>query len=173
MRVVAMAAVLAGCFATLGYAAAEGEPGFHRLFHLVGVPGVQREARIDLEPGAEALVFKYKKVRYEVPYTRIQRVLLLRADRRYEGATYAAAVATFGIGGLLILKKHHVDTVVFDYVNERGGKMGIVVQMEREQGEQFRSLMTAKGISLNEPEGSPELGSQDQPKADMADRSKQ
>ena len=103
------------------------------------------------------------KVRYEVPYARIHQVLLLRADRRYEATTYATAVATFGAGALLILKKHHVETVVLDYVNDRGGKMGIVIEMEPSQDKQFRDLLTRKSIPVVEPEGVPETGLNESP----------
>ncbi|HTP85925.1 MAG TPA: hypothetical protein VMJ34_03215 [Bryobacteraceae bacterium] len=161
MRVLVMVAALAACLGAGNGSAAENEPNLRRLFHLVGVPDVPRDARIDLEEGADALIFRTKKVSYQVPFVRLRRVLLLRANRRYEGATYAAAVATFGVGGLLILKKHPVDTAVLDYVNERNGKMGIVVQMERAQGELFSDLLKRKGIPVNEPEA-----------ADATDRSK-
>lgn len=127
-------------------------PEFPRLFHLVGIPGVQRDQRVDLATNSEGLLFKTKKIQYQVPYGRIHQVLLLRADRRYEGRTYAAALVTYGVGALFILKKHHVDTLILDYVNERGGKMGIVVQMEPSQGEHLQEVLSQKGVSVTQPE---------------------
>jgi hypothetical protein len=81
---------------------------------------------------------------------------MLHADRRYEGRTYLAALATYGVGALFILKQHHVDTVVLDYVNEHGGQMGIVVQMEPDQGDQLKDLMKGRGVSIAEPEELPD-----------------
>ena len=173
MRVLATMAVLMACSAGIGCAVAEEEVGFHRLFHLVGIPGVARDARVNLVLGADALVFHNKKVRYEVPYARIRRVLLLSGNRVYERTTYLAAVATYGVGGLLILKKHRVDTVVLDYGNERGGKMGIVVQMETGQGELLKDLLTGKGISIDAPEASPKATTMPKPETNTTERSKQ
>lgn len=156
-----------------GFCADKAEPSLHNLFHLVGIPGLHRDERVDLIPGADALHFKTKRVQYQVPYARIHQVLVLRADRRYEGRTYAAAVATFGVGGLLILKKHHVDTVVLDYVNERGGKMGIVVQMERTESEQLKEILTSHTVSIVEPEGIPESHPTEKTGVEATERSKQ
>jgi len=173
MRVSAIVVLLGSCFVGLGYGADKEEPGFQRLFHLAGIPGVEREARVDLVPGSDALVFQTRKVRYEVPYARIRDVLLLSADRRYEGATYAAAVATPGAGAFLILKKHHVDTAVLNYSNDRGGQMGIVVQMERSQGEHLKKLLTGKGVRIGEPGDPAGPGSKESPGIDATERSKQ
>jgi hypothetical protein len=148
------------------------EPAFQNLFHLAGIPGVRGEARVDMITNADALVFQTRKVRYEVPYARIHQVTLLRSDRRYEGRTYAVALATYGVGSLLILKKHHMDTAVLEYVNERGGKMGIVLQMEIVQGDQLKQLLASKGVSVNEPEGAPAGGASDKEGSNAADISK-
>jgi hypothetical protein len=157
----------------LGYCAEIAQPGLQKLFHLVGIPGLRRDERVNLTSNAEGLLFETKKVQYQVSYTRIHQVLMLRADRRYEGRTYAAALATEGIGALLILKKHHVDTAVVDYVNERGGKMGIVVQMEISQGDQFRNLLKSRGVSVVEPEGLSESLPKEGTGTDVTERSKQ
>ncbi len=148
------------------------QPVLQRVFHLVGVPGLRRDERVNLTLGADGFSFQTSKVRYQVPYARVHQILLLSSDRRYEGRTYAAALATYGVGALFILKKHHVDTVVLDYVNERGGKMGIVLQMETSQGEVFRSLLKSRGISVDEPEGASESSPKQQTGTDATDRSK-
>ena len=154
LKVLVIAALLVlNSLANPGYCARNQQPGLQRLFHLVGIPGLRRDERVDLTATADGLQFQTKKVRYEVPFARIRRVLLLQADRRYEGRTYAAAVATYGVGAFFILKKHHVDTAVLDYVNERGGRMGIVLQMEVFQGEELRSLLKSRDVSVDEPEG--------------------
>jgi len=148
------------------------QPGLEKLFHLAGIPGLRRDERVNLSLTPDGLLFETKKVHYQVPYVQIHQILVLQADRRYEGRTYAAAVATYGIGSLLILKKHHVDTVVLDYVNERGGKMGIVVQMEVSQGEHFKDLLKGRNLPLVEPgeisEALPKPGTG----TDVTDRSK-
>jgi hypothetical protein len=133
------------------FCAGDEQPDFQKLFHLVGVPGLRRDERVNLVTNVDGLMFQTKKVQYQVPYARIHRVLIIDADRRYEGRTYLAALATYGVGSLFILKKHHVDTVVLDYSNEHGGKMGIVVQMEPAQAEQFKNLMKSRGVPLEEP----------------------
>lgn len=146
---------------TSGFCVEKENSGYQKIFHLVGVPGLRRDQRVDLIPSKDGLLFRTKKVEYEVPFARTKQVVLFRADRRYEGRTYAAAVATpFAIGSQLILKKHPVDTVVLDYVNERGGKMGIVVQMERDQGAAFKNALEGYGVVVVEPEGTPILSSQ-------------
>lgn len=139
-------------FELSGHCVETKQPEFKKLFHLVGIPGLRRNQRVDLTTNSEGLVFETNQTHYEVPYARLRQVLLLRADRRYEGRTYAAALATYGVGALLILKKHHVDTVILDYVNEREGKMGIVVQMETSQGERFREVLKQRDVAITEPD---------------------
>jgi len=147
------ALVAVDSFPNPGYCVERVQPDLQKLFHLVGIPGLRRDERVNLTAGPDGLLFETKKVRFQVPYARIRQVLLLRADRRYEGRTYAAAVATYGLGSLLILKKHPVDTVVLDYVNEHGGKMGIVIQMEISQGDLFENLLKGQGVPVVEPDG--------------------
>jgi hypothetical protein len=152
-KILMIAALVFSSISNPGYCKEAAQPGLKKLFHLVGIPGLERDERVNLSLDSEGLVFQTKTVKYQVPYARIHRVLVLSADRRYEGRTYAAALATYGVGALLILKKHHVDTVVLDYVNERGGKMGIVLQMEISQGEVFKNQLKRLDISVEEPEG--------------------
>jgi hypothetical protein len=167
-----VAALLISSFcSTPGFCYEAGEANLQKLFHLVGIPGLRRDERVNLTPTSDGLLFETKKIQYRVPYSAIHQVLLLSADRRYEGRTYAAALATYGIGSLFILKKHHVDTVVLDYVNERGGKMGIVVQMETSQGEYFKNVLKDRGISITEPEPASESASKEQPATDRKARS--
>src|ERR1700752_3994127 len=88
-------------------------PEFPRAFHVAGVPETKRGQRIDVRLTGDGLDFEGKGVSYRVPYTRIHRVLILRAERRYEKTTIGAAIATgalgIPIGELLILTKHRVD----------------------------------------------------------------
>lgn len=170
--IIAGALVFCSFFST-GYCADNRPSNFQNVFHLVGIPGLRRNERVNLTANSDGVLFQKKNTDYEVPYARIHQVLLLRADRRYEGRTYAAALATYGIGSFLILKKHHVDTVVLDYVNERGGKMGIVIQMEVSQGEQLSSLLKSQSVSVVEPEGISESSLQDQAGKDITKGSDQ
>lgn len=149
---------------------ATAQPSLQRVFHLVGIAGVRRNERVNVTFTSDSLQFQTKQVHYSIPYARIQQVLLLRADRRYEGRTYALAVATYGLGGLLILKKHHVDTAVIDYVNERQGKMGIVLQMELAQGEQFWNLLKGQNVNVIEPDAAPDTPTQKQNSSNQKDR---
>jgi hypothetical protein len=155
------------------HCAERAQPDLQKLFHLVGVPGLRRDERVNLTLDSEGLWFQTRKTEYQVPYARIHQVLLLEADRRYEGRTYAAAVATYGLGAFLILKKHHVDTVVLDYANERGGKMGIVLQMETSQGEYLRSLLKSRGVPIVEPEEFSEQSPKQETGTGLPERSKQ
>jgi hypothetical protein len=140
-------------FTKLAYAAEQVSADFPKVFHLVGVPKVRRDERVDVSLAGDGLVFLHKKVPYQIPYTRVRRVTFLRGDRVYEKATYAAAVA-FGLpGAFMIMKKHHVDTIVLDYDNERGGQMGIVVQLETGQGALLKSRLVEKGVNVTEPPG--------------------
>jgi hypothetical protein len=167
------ALLVVSLISTPAYGVKPAKPGLEKLFHLVGIPGLRRDERVNLSLDSEGFSFQTKTVQYQVPYARVRHVLMLSADRRYEGRTYAAALATYGIGTLLILKKHHVDTVVLDYVNERGGKMGIVVQMETAQGEVFRDELKSRGMSIDEPEALSESVSKERTGTDNTERSKQ
>ncbi len=168
------ALVASFAFPNLGYCVEKEHIGYENLFHLVGVPGLRRDQRVDLIPTTDGLLFKTKKVEYHVPFERTRQIFLFRADRRYEGMTYAAAIVTpFAIGSLLILKKHPVDTVVLDYVNERGGLMGIVIQMERVQGEALKTLLKGYGVSVVEPEGVLEMNPKEVIKTEEKERSTQ
>jgi len=84
-------------------AAQSQHPELRNLFHLAGIPGLRRDQRVNLALNPVAFVFETAKVHYEVPYSRVHQALLLPADRRYEGRTYAAALATYGVGTLFIL----------------------------------------------------------------------
>lgn len=40
---------------------------------------------------------------------------------------------------------------MIDYRSERGGKLGIVLQFERGEGDTVRTLLTAKNVAVMEP----------------------
>lgn len=123
-----------------------------RTFHIAGVPGLRRNARCDLVLGPESISIKQgKRRRLELPIDRIRKAQLFSGERHYPGATYGAALATFGVGALLILKKHHVDTLVLDYANEAGGLMGLVIQVDKGHGAECREWLTKYGVTVEEP----------------------
>jgi hypothetical protein len=107
--------------------ASAGTADFPRVFHIIGIPAVEPNQRVDITLMTQALVFTHRKLSHSVPYLRIKQVVILKAARNYEKTTEAAAIASSAlgvpIGALLILVKHKVDTAVIDYQNERGGRM--------------------------------------------------
>jgi hypothetical protein len=128
---------------------------FHRVFHVTGVPDVKRGQRLDVSIAMDELIFEHAKTLLPIPYVRIRQVILLHAARNYEKTTAAfeAVTSAFGIpvGSLLILKKHKVDTVVVDYENERHGRMGLVVQLEKGRGQEMAEMLRKHGVSVVDP----------------------
>lgn len=129
-----------------------------KVFHITGAPGIPRNERLDLVLSTESLVLQRgaKKLVLSVPFSSIRRIQLLRGERHYPGATYAAAVAGGFAGALLILKKRKVDMIVVDYVNERGGAMGLVLQTPLFTGAQCRRWLEKSGLQVEEPPPPPE-----------------
>ena len=129
------------------------------VFHIVGVPGLKRNARGDLLFSATDLTFKKgDKPLLVLPYARIQKVEVLSGERNYEKAT-AAASAVSSFGAFLILVKHKVDTVVVEYVNERNGKMAMVLQLPEHEGarcQQWLERHGAKGEGQEPQPATPE-----------------
>lgn len=131
-----------------------------KIFHIAGIPGVKRNARGDLILSDHELIFQQKKKpTIVVPYERIQLVQLLSGARYYGKSTTAAAVASpFGVGALLILKKRKVDALVVDFVNERGGRVGMVLQVPLGQGAPCQQWLERFGVVAKEPEPLPPKG---------------
>ena len=128
---------------------------FPKAFHVAGIPGAKRGQRVNLTLGADELLFERRNLTYRVPYARIRQVLLLRAERNYEKSTAAAGAVTGALGVpfgmMMILNKHKVDALVVDYENERHGDMGLVVQVERGQGEEFGRVLKQHAVKVVEP----------------------
>src|SRR5215471_9428022 len=138
---------------------------FRKTFHVAGLPDTKSGRRVDVSFGADDLVFEGSgriRSEYRVPYRRIKQALLLHANRHYEKATVAAATATGALGvpfgALLILQKHKVDTVIIDFENDRGGRMGIVLQLERDQEQQLGARFREHGVSVIDPPPDPPRG---------------
>ena len=128
-----------------------------KVFHIAGIPGVSRNTRLTLVLTDREFIFrKGKKETFRLPYERVQRGQLMSGERHYPEATYAAAVATpFGVGALLILKKRQMDTLVLDFLSERGGKMGMVIQLPKGQGAVCKEGLGRHGLNLEEPAPAP------------------
>lgn len=129
------------------------------VFHIVGVPGLRRNARVDLNFDSKALhIQQGKKERLLVPYGRMRHAEMLDGTRSYAKATYGAVLTGGVAGALLLLKKQRVDTLVFDYVNDRGGQMGLVLQVPQGKGAACRDRLRRSGVATDEPEPMPTPG---------------
>ena len=128
-----------------GIASAADFPG---TFHVTGIPGVKRGQKIDITLATDKLVFEHNGVIHEVSYARIGRVLLLPAARNYEKTMPRGKIAVGG--AVFLLKKNKVDTVVVDYENERGGRMGLVVQMESGKGAQIGEMLRNRAVMVDD-----------------------
>jgi hypothetical protein len=135
--------------------AGAGTADFPRVFHITGIPALKRDQRVDISVMTEGLVFTHVKLSHRVPYLSIKQVLLLNAARNYEKTTELATIAGSAlgvrVGALLILVKHKVDTAVIDYQNERGGRMGIVIQLTQGEGERFMNTLRDHGVVVVNP----------------------
>ncbi len=128
----------------------------HNVFHIIGVPGVRRNRRVDVIFNSQSLgIQQGKKQRLSVPFARIRRLEVLDGTRNYAKATYATILAGGVAGALLLLKKEHVDTLVFDYVNDRGGQMGLILQVPGGKGAACRDWLRRFGVAVEEPEPLP------------------
>lgn len=128
---------------------------FPKAFHIAGMQDIKRGQRIDITLTTEDLILESLKTSLHVPYARIRQTLILHAARNYEKSTVAAAAASgalgIPVGGFLILIKHRVDTVVIDYENDRHGRMGLVIQMERGKGQELGNRMRFYGVTVEDP----------------------
>ena len=130
------------------------------VFHIVGVPGLKRNARGDLLLGKSDLTFKKgNKPLLVLPFTRIQKFEVLSGERHY-GKTAAAVSAVSPVAGAFVMfVKRHVDTVVVEYVNERNGKMAMVLQLPEHEGarcQQWLERHGAKGEGQEPQPATPE-----------------
>ncbi len=127
-----------------------------KAFHGGGIPRLRLDQRVDLTFKPDSvLVMKGKNTVATVPFTRIRRVQLLSADRHYPGATYAAVLAAGYGGAFLILKKRKVDVLLVEYVNERGGQMGMILQMPKLDSARSRSWLERFNIQVEDPAPTP------------------
>ena len=135
-----------------------GNATFDTVFLVAGVPGTWRGDRVDLALTDERLVVHYRKIQatlVSIHYPSIRRVRFLAVGRRYPGAAAATAdltpVVNLGaFGSPVILAKHSVETLVIDYVNPRGGFVGVALQLPKGEGLRCARLLAAHGIKVEE-----------------------
>ena len=128
-----------------------------KVFHITGIPELRRNARGDLALTQKALIFQQsKKSLLELPYQRIRRVQIISGHRYHGKSTVVAAgVDPTGLGSLLILKKRKVDTLALDFVNDRGGLMGLVLQVPENDGARCKQWLVRFGVTVEEPVAPP------------------
>jgi hypothetical protein len=121
-------------------------------FHIAGIPKLMRDARVDLTlTPMHLLVRKGKKEVLRLPYERIRAARRLVGEREYPGAT-AALVATIGApGALMLMKKRKVETLIFEFLNDRNGQMAAVLQVPKEAGPGIKEWLARCGVTLEDP----------------------
>jgi len=97
-----------------------------------------------------------KRARFEVPFERVRRVVMLRGERDYAMATYGMAVAFGAPGALLIFKKRHVDALDIEFTNERGGIMEVLFHIPKGQAEPCGAWLMLGGVTVEEPPAAPQ-----------------
>jgi hypothetical protein len=136
--------------------ASTGELRVPGAYHITGIVGVPRDAKGELVFSSQAVRFERKKRPVlEIPYQRMHRVQLLRGERDYALATYALAVSVGAPGALLMFKHRKVDALIFEYENERGGLMAVLLQLPKGEGERSRVWLNRLGMLVEEPPTSP------------------
>jgi len=121
-------------------------------FHIAGIPKLYRDARVDLTfTHLYVLVQKGKKEVLRLPYERICKAQRLVGEREYPRTTYALVLAGGAPGALLLMKKRKVDTLIFEFVNERNGQMAAVMQIPREWGPACKEWLARFRVALEDP----------------------
>jgi hypothetical protein len=156
LRVALLASLAVATVGGTAFAAENSQVTVRSAFHIVGAPGVKRNARVDLYFTSEGLRLKQgDRDVLAVPYDHMTSLEVLDGTRTYAKATYASVLA-FGVpGALMLTKKKHVDTLVLDYVNERGGQIGLIVQVPAGQGAICCDWVRQHKVKVHEPEPLP------------------
>jgi len=129
----------------------------HNAFHIAGLEGVKRNGRVDLTfRDTGIVVSRGERTEVEIRYDNIQRVQVLQSGRYYGKSAVAAEVAgqmvgVPGLGLLVMLKQDHVTSLVFNYVNQRGGQFGLVLEVPQNQWPRCLDWLTRGGVRIEEP----------------------
>jgi hypothetical protein len=129
------------------------EPVFVKdAFHIVGIPAIRRNKKIDLSITTHEMDFMEggKRV-YQIPFERIERVQMNLEKRDYAKTTYAAVLAVGAPGALVLAYKRTVDALVINYKNERNGTMELVIQVSKGMGTPCLERLAAGGIAVGPP----------------------
>jgi hypothetical protein len=130
-----------------------GEPVFVKdAFHIVGIPAIRRNKKIDLSITTHEIDFLEggKRV-YQIPFERVVRVQMNLEKRDYAKTTYAAVLALGAPGALMLAYKRTVDALVINYKNERNGTMEMVIQVSKGMGTPCLERLAAGGIAVGPP----------------------
>jgi hypothetical protein len=128
------------------------------VFHVVGFSGLARDEKLTLVLDDTGLSYQKDKRSAVVPYERVRHAEILSSERVKGGfydAPPGAGAEVAMISNLLIAnKKRKTDMLVVDFVNERGGRMGLVLQLPRGQGVACGGWLARHGVAVG-PSGSP------------------
>jgi hypothetical protein len=130
-----------------------GEPVFVKdAFHIVGIPAIRRNKKIDLSITTKDMEFLEGGRRvYQIPFERIERVQMNLEKRDYAKTTYAAVVALGAPGAVVLAYKRSVDALVINYRNERNGTMEMVIQVSKGMGTPCLERLAAGGVPVGPP----------------------
>lgn len=125
------------------------------VFHVVGVPGLSRDEKLTLILDDTGLAYeKKKKAGPVVAYERVRRAEIFSGER--ESGAYVSGPGDLGtamaLGSLLFAKKKKQDMLAIDFVNERGGRMGLVLFLPLGKGTPCRDWLTQHGVAVTEPQ---------------------
>jgi hypothetical protein len=125
------------------------------VFHVVGVPGLGRDEKITLILDDTGLAYeKKKKAGPVVAYERVRRAEIVSGER--QSGPYVVGPGDMGtataLASLVFAKKRKLDVLVLDFVNERGGRMGLVLQLPLGKGAACRDWLARHGVAVTEPE---------------------
>jgi hypothetical protein len=137
-------------------ASVTGEPiAVKDAFHVIGIPALKPNNKFDLTITTRDMMFTEHGQRvYRIPFGRVARVQMNVAERHYAKATYGAVVAFGAPGALLLAKKRHVDALIIDYTNERGGEMQMVIQVPKGMGTPCLDRLAHAGVMIGSPDES-------------------
>jgi hypothetical protein len=132
----------------------EGSP--MRATHVLGLEGLSKNVNGNLSIEGDALHFqKDKGPAAQISMSSIQDVFLGEQDKQVGGVPMALgqAATPFGGGRVIALFSHKkYDTVTVEYLDSNGGLRGVILQLNKGQGQVFRNKLVAEGAHVTDPE---------------------
>ena len=127
-----------------------------RATHILGFPGVSRNASGDLSVQDHALRFqKPHGSLAQISVGFIQSLTLGEEDKQVGGVpmTLAKAATPYGGGRVIGLVAHKkCDTVTLEYLDPNGAFHGAIFQLNKGQGQVLKSELEAEGAHVTRPE---------------------